>query len=321
MKAAVRHSFGSPDVIEIEEVDRPTLEDEDVLVRVKASSVNKADWYDLKGKPWVGRFAMGLTGPKMPRFGTDYAGTVEAVGDAVTDFEPGDEVYGGRTGAYAEYVVVKNAIAPKPANLSFAEAAAIPIAGLTALQGLRDMGVLQPGQHVLINGASGGVGTFAVQIAKALGAEVTAVCSPGNVDQSRALGADHVVDYTREDFTDGERRYHLVLDVAGSQPWSKLKRVLEPEGIDVIVGAPSRGSLLGPLGFIAKTKLGGVLGSQKVVFFIAKFNRPDLHVLTEMIESGSVKPAIDRRYELDQIGDAFRYFGEGHARAKVVVTM
>jgi NADPH:quinone reductase-like Zn-dependent oxidoreductase len=323
MKAAVRDRYGSPDVVEVREIEKPAPADEEVLVRVRAGSLNLGDWYAVTGRPWVGRTQMGLFKPKDNRLGVDYAGTVEAVGKDVTEFRPGDDVFGGRNGAYAEYVCAREdrAIVPKPANVTFEQAAAVPIAALTALQGLRDKGQVQPGQKVLINGASGGVGTFAIQIAKALGAEVTAVCSTGNVDTARALGADHLVDYTREDFTRSDRRYDLMLDVAGSRSWSACRRILTPQATLVIVGGPKANRLLGPLGPMVGKLLAGLLSSRKVVFFIAKFNRPDMEILRELLESGKLTPVIDRRYELSEIADAFRYMGEGHCRSKVVVTV
>jgi NADPH:quinone reductase-like Zn-dependent oxidoreductase len=220
MRAVVRDTFGPPDVLELREIDKPDLADDGVLVRVRATSVNPADWYGLVGAPYVVRVQMGLRKPRARVLGVDFAGTVEAVGKDVAELRPGDEVFGGRSGAFAEYVCARNAVMPKPANLTFEEAAAVPLAALTALQGLRDKGRIQPGHKVLINGASGGVGTFAVQIAKAFGAEVTGVCSTRNVDRARSLGADHVVDYTKEDFTRSDRRYDLMLDVAGSRSWS-----------------------------------------------------------------------------------------------------
>jgi NADPH:quinone reductase-like Zn-dependent oxidoreductase len=323
MKAAVRERYGSPDVIEVREVEKPVPEDDEILVRVRAASVNPADWYGVTGRPVVGRVQMGLRKPKERALGVDYAGTVEAVGRNVTLFRPGDEVFGGRTGALAEYVRAREdrGVVKKPANVTFEEAAAVPVAAITALQGLRDKGRLQPGQKVLINGASGGVGTFAVQIAKALGAEVTGVCSTRNVELVRSLGADHVVDYTQEDFTRSDQRYELMLDVAGSRSWSEGRRVLRPEATVVIVGAPKGGRLLGPIRRIAKLRLAAVRGSQKVVFFMARFNKPDMEVLRELLETGKVKPVIDRRYELSEIADAFHYLGEGHCRAKVVITV
>ena len=322
MKAAVRDRYGSPEV-ELREVDKPVPTEDEVLVRVRAASLNMADWYGVMGRPYVGRTQMGLRKPKTNRLGVDYAGVVEAVGENVTEFRPGDEVFGGRDGAYAEYICAREdrAIVPKPANVTFEEAAAVPVAALTALQGLRDKGQLQPGQKVLVNGASGGVGTFAIQIAKALGAEVTAVCSTPNVDIARSLGADQVIDYKHEDFTRREERYDLLLDIAGSRSWSECKRVLTRQATFVIVGGPKSNRLLGPLGHLVKVRLAAVWSSRKVVFFIAKFNKPDMLVLQELLESGKVTSVIDRRYELSEIADAFRYLGEGHAHGKVVITV
>jgi NADPH:quinone reductase-like Zn-dependent oxidoreductase len=321
MRAIVRNTFGSPDVLELVEIEQPGVTDDTVLVRVRASSVNPADWYGMAGRPWVGRVQGGLRKPKSNRLGVDFAGTVEAVGRDVTHVQAGDEVYGGRSGALAEYVAVRDAVALKPANVSFEEAAAVPVAAITALQGLRDKGQLRTGQHVLINGASGGVGTFAVQIAKALGAEVTGVCSPANVELARSLGADHVVDYTREDFTLGERRYDLMLDIAGNRSWSECKRVLAPTARLVVVGAPKGTRLLGPLSHVIALRLGAVGSRRKVTFFVAKLNRPDLELLREWMEAGKVTPVVDKRYELADTADAFRYLGEGHARGKIVVTI
>src|SRR5437899_6365404 len=247
MKALVRHRYGGPGVVRVEEIDQPVLTDDRVLVHVRASSLNKADWHQLRGWPRFLRPVTrdGVRRPKSPLFGTDFAGVVEAVGKDVTDLAPGDEVFGGRNGAFAEYVSATNLVR-KPANVSFEEAATMGIAGLTALQGLRDHGVLQPGERVLINGASGGVGTLAVQIAKALGARVTAVCSTRNVEQTRSLGADRVVDYTREDFTRSGERYDLIFDNAGTRSWRACKRVLAPGGAVVLVGGPI-GTVLGPM--------------------------------------------------------------------------
>jgi NADPH:quinone reductase-like Zn-dependent oxidoreductase len=323
MRAVVRTSFGSPDVLEIQEIEKPTPADDELLVRVRATSVNPADWYGVTGTPWVGRVQMGLFKPKEPRVGTDFAGTVEAVGKDVTQFRPGDEVFGGRDGAFAEYVCVREerAVVPKPANVTFEEAAAVPVAALTALQGLRDKGQLLPGQKVLINGASGGVGTFAVQIAKELGADVTGVCSTSNVDIARSLGADHVIDYTHEDFTRSDRRYDLIFDVAGSRSWSECRRVLEPQATLVIVGAAKGSRLMGPLSHMVKVRLAAVRSSRKVVFFIAKFNKADMLVLRELLEDGKVTPVIDKRHELSEIADALRYLGEGHAKGKIVITV
>ena len=321
MKAAVRDRYGPPEVVELREIDRPVAADNETLVRVRAASVNPADWYSVTGRPYIARGMGGILKSKSDRLGIDFAGTVEAVGSDVTHVRPGDEVFGGRSGALAEYVCVRDAVVPKPANLTFDEAAAVPVAAITALQGLRDKGGLQPGQKVLINGASGGVGTFAVQIAKALGAEVTGVCSTRNVDLVRSLGADHVIDYSHEDCTRSDQRYDLMLDIAGSRSWSECKRVLTPRATLVIVGAPKGNALIGPLGRIVKLRLRSLRSSRKVVFFIAKLNRPDLEILCELIEAGKVRSVIDRRYELSETADAFRYLGEGHAQGKIVVTM
>ena len=320
MKAIVCSSYGRPDVLELAEVEKPALADDLVLVKVRAASVNPADWYGVAG-PLIVRPSTGLFKPRSDRTGIDFAGTVEAVGKNVTHVSPGDDVFGARSGALAEYVTVRDAVVAKPANLTFEEAAAVPVAAITALQGLRDKGRLEAGQQVLINGASGGVGTFAIQIAKALGAEVTAVCSTGNVEQARSLGADHVVDYTREDFTDSDRRYDLLLDVAGGKSWSQLRRVLTQDATVVIVGAQKR-RLVGPIGHIVRLRVASLLrGSQKAVFFIAKTNRADMEILRELLETGKVKPVVDRTYELAETADAFRYLGEGHARGKVIVTV
>ena len=322
MKAVVRERYGDPDVLELRELEQPEPAADEVLVRVRAASVNRAEWYALTGRPYIARPTTGLRAPKSPRLGVDFAGVVEAVGKDVTSFARGDEVFGGKDGAFAEYVCVREerAIVPKPANVSFEQAAAVGVAGLTALQGLRDKGGIQPGQKVLVNGASGGVGTFAVQIAKAFGAEVTGVCSPGNVELVRSLGADHVVDYAAVDFTRSDRRYDVIFDVAGSRSWSELKRVLEPNANVVLVGGPMTSRWFGPLGHVAKMSLASLRGSRKTGFFIAKFNKPDLEVLRELLEDGKLIPALDRQYELSETADAFRYMGEGHARAKVVVT-
>jgi len=238
-------------------------------------------------------------------------------------FRPGDEVFGGRNGAFAEYVCVREdrAVVLKPAKLTFEQAAAVPVAALTALQSLRDKGQLQPGHKVLINGASGGVGPFAVQIAKALGAKVTGVCSTRNVDVVRSIGADHVIDYTREDFTLSDQRYDLMLDIAGSRSWSECRRILNRQATLVIVGAPKGNRLIGPLSHVVKVRLAGLRSSQKVVFFIAKFNKPDMAVLRELLEAGKVTPVIDRRYELSEIADALRYMREGHAQGKIAIAV
>jgi NADPH:quinone reductase-like Zn-dependent oxidoreductase len=319
MKALVRSRYGGPGVVRVEEVDQPVLTDEGVLVRVRASSLNKADWHELRGWPRALRPVTrdGVLRPKSALFGTDFAGVVEAVGKDVTDLAPGDEVFGGRSGAFAEYVSATNVVR-KPPNVTFEEAATMGIAGLTALQGLRDHAGLQPGERVLINGASGGVGTLAVQIAKALGAHVTAVCSTRNVEQARALGADRVLDYTREDFTRGHERYDLIADVAGGHSWFAMRRVLEPHGRLLVVGAHGSRS---QLRHIAAIKLASLGSKQTVKFFIAKFNKPDLQALADLLSSGELRPAIDRTYELAEAPEALRTFGEGHVRGKLVLTI
>jgi NADPH:quinone reductase-like Zn-dependent oxidoreductase len=321
MKAIVHHRYGIPDGLELRDVDKPALTDDGVLVRVRASSVNPADWYAVAGRPYVVRPTMGLR-PKQAVPGIDFAGTVEAVGSAVTGLRPGDAVFGGTSsGAFAEYVCVRDAVAPKPANLTFEEAAAVPTAALTALQGLRDHGRIRPGHKVLVNGASGGVGTFAVQLAKAFGADVTGVCSTRNVDLVRSLGADRVIDYTREDFTRNGQRYDLLLDVAGNRPWRACKRVLKPRATLVVIGGPKANRWFGPLGHVAGVQLASLGASQKATFFIAKANREDFAVLGELLEAGKVTPVIDRRYPLSELPEALRYLGEGHAPGKVVISV
>jgi NADPH:quinone reductase-like Zn-dependent oxidoreductase len=322
MKAIVQDRFGPPDVLELREIDQPKVGDDQVLVRVQAASVNPADWYAMTGAPWVARAQLGLRKPRRDRPGLDLAGVVAAVGEGVGRFTPGDEVFGAGTGTLAEYAAVpEDGLVAKPARLSFEQAAAVPVAALTALQGLRDRGRVQPGQRVLINGASGGVGTFAVQIAKALGAEVTGVCSTRNVAMVASLGADQVIDYTREDFTRNGQRYDLLLDIAGNRSWSECKRVLTPNATLVVVGGPKANRWIGPLGGLAKLRLAALRSSQKVTFFLASITKADLLVLQELLEAGTVTPVIDRRYGLGEVADAFRYLGEGHAQGKVVVSV
>lgn len=320
MKAVVAERFGL-DGLSIGEVEMPELTDDGVLVRVRASSVNRAEWYAVRGVPYFGRPMAGLLRPRTRVPGVDFAGTVEAVGSDIEHVRPGDEVFGGRTGAYAEYVCVRNAVVLKPTGLSFEEAAAVPTAAITALQGLRDKAAVQPGHRVLVNGASGGVGTFAVQIAKALGAEVTAVCSTHNVDQSRNLGADRVIDYTQEDFTHDDVRYDVIFDVAGSRPWRDISPVLTTDGTLVQVGAPSGGRVFGPLGRLAATQVAALASRRRATFFLAKFNRQDMETLRQLIEAGQIRPVVERTYPLDETADALQYIGEGHARGKIVLTM
>jgi len=323
MLAAVRTRWGAPgEVVELRQVPKPEPTDDQVLVRVRATSINRSDYYSVAApmillRPMLGGFRR----PKSPLIGGDFAGVVEAVGKDVAGFEPGDEVFGSRTGAFAEYVAARM-LALKPANVTFEEAAAVPVSALTALQALRDHGRLRPGQSVLVNGASGAVGTFAVPIAKALGAgTVTAVCRTRNVEQARELGADRVIDYTQDDFTEGSERYDVIVDIAGSKSWRRIRRVLAPDGTLVMVGAQASGPLIGPLGHVLRTWIASRFSSRKAVFFVAKVNLPDLEVLRELLESGKVRPAIERVYPFAQIAEALTEMGEGHARAKLVVTL
>jgi NADPH:quinone reductase-like Zn-dependent oxidoreductase len=320
MKATVFRAYGPPEVLTIEKVEKPTPKDDETLVRVYSSSVNPAEWYGMTGL-FLARIGNGLLKPKETRIGTDFAGVVESVGKNVTRFKPGDEVFGGRSGAFAEYICVRDNIVPKPANITFEQAGGVAIAAITALQGLRDHGKLKAGQKVLINGASGGVGTFTVQVARALRAEVTAVCSTQNVDLMHSLGADHVIDYTKEDFTRNGQRYDLLLDIAGSRSWREYRRVLQPQATVVIIGGPKGNRVIGPLGHIIKMRLAAWRASQKVIFFVAKFNREDLMVLQDMLETGQIKPVVERVYPMHQICDAMRHLGTGHAKGKIVVTM
>ncbi len=323
MKAIVRERYGSPDVLELRDIDRPVVDDDSVLVHVRAASINAYDWHMLRGSPYLVRMMAGLRKPKSSAMGVDMAGQVEAVGKNVTKFRPGDEVFGARHGALAEYVsgTDKSFFVPKPAGITFEQAAAVNMAGTTALQGLRDKGQIKPGQRVVIVGASGGVGTFAVQIAKAFGAHVTAVCSTRNVDQARSLGADEVIDYTKEDFTKSGRRYDLILDVASSGSLSSRRRVLEPNGILVGVGSADGGAGMASIvAGLIETAVVSRFGNQKMPFFLAKNSTEDLLVLKELIEAGKVKPVIDRTYPLSETAEAIRYLEEGHARGKVVIT-
>jgi NADPH:quinone reductase-like Zn-dependent oxidoreductase len=320
MKAIVYHTYGSPDVLKLEEIEKPTPKDDEVLVKVHAASVNAADWHIMRGKPFLMRLmGFGLLKPKNKILGSDIAGRVEAVGRNVQQFQPGDEVFGNIRGGFAEYVCThEDALVVKPANISFEEAAAVPIAGITALQGLRDKGHIQPGQKVLIQGASGGVGTFAVQLAKAFGAEVTAVCSTRNGDMVRSIGADHVIDYTQEDFTKSGQRYDLILAANGYHSLSDYKRALGPKGIYVMTGGSSMAALfqamlLGP--WISMT------GSKKMGNLMAKLNQKDLGCMKDLLEAGKVVPVIEKRYPLSEVADAIQYLEEGHAKGKVVITV
>lgn len=326
MKAMVYHDYGSPDVLRLEEIDKPVPNDNQLLVRVRAASVNPLDWHYMEGTPYVGRMLeFGLTKPRVTRLGVDYAGTVEAVGKNVTQFKPGDEVFGGKTGAFAEYVCVfaDRAVALKPAKLTFEQAASAPIAALTALQALRDKGKVQPGQKVLINGASGGVGTFAVQIAKSFGADVTGVCSTRNVDMVRSIGADQVIDYTKEDFTTSGQRYDVILDNVGNHSLSECRRVLNPRGKYVLIGGGglNEGRWTGPLAHVIKALALSPFVSQAMGMMLAEFNQKDLTILGDLMQAGKVTPVIDRRYKLSELPEAIRYLEEGHARGKVVITV
>jgi NADPH:quinone reductase-like Zn-dependent oxidoreductase len=322
MKAVTYCDYGSPDVLKVEDVEKPAPADDQLLVRVRAASVNPLDWHYVRGTPYFARAEMGLRKPKITRLGVDFAGTVEAVGKSVTKFKPGDEVFGGRTGAFGQYVTVRQdrAVALKPANVSFEQAAAVPIAALTALQGLRDQGKLQAGQKVLVNGASGGVGTFAVQIAKSFGADVTGVCSTRNVGLVKSIGADHVVDYTRDDFTKRAERYDVILDNVGNHSVLDCRRALQPKGRYVIVGGPS-GRWLDPMPRAVAALVLSRFVSQDLRMFLAELNQQDLGVLRDLMQSGKVTPVVDRRYKLADVAEAIRYVEAGHARGKVVITV
>lgn len=322
MRAVVDCDYGPPEVLRIENVGKPVAGDDEVLVRVRAAAVNPLDWHFMRGTPYVARMEMGLRRPKVTRLGVDFAGTVESVGRNVTRFKAGDDVFGGKTGAFAEYVVVRadRNVVLKPANVTFEQAAAVPVAAVTALQAVRDQGAVRPRQKVLINGASGGVGTFAVQIAKWLGADVTGVCSTRNVDMVRSIGADHVVDYTKENFTAGAERYDVIVDNVGNHSLSALRHVLTPHGRYVIVGGPA-GRWIDPLPRVASAFVLSRFVSQDMRFFVAKLNGNDLTVLRDLMQSGKVTSVIDRRYRFDEIREAIRYLETGRARGKVVVTM
>jgi len=325
MKAIVYQNFGSPDILRFEEIDKPTPADNEVLIKVRAASVNPLDWKLMKGGPFILRLLLGLGKSKIKRPGVDVAGQVEAVGRNVTQFKPGDEVFGTCRGAFAEYATsqsvsgMKSVLVRKPANVTFDQAASAPVAALTALQGLRDKGRIQQGQKVLINGAAGGVGTFAVQMAKSFAANVTGVCSTTNVDMVRSIGADCVIDYTKEDFTRSGQRYDLVLDCVGNHSLSACRRVLNPKGILVMVGAPYDSPVIRLLARLLGALVLSRFVSQKMVFFIAKVNQEDLTILGEFMATGRVTPVIDKRYRLSELPEAFRYAAEGHSRGKLIV--
>jgi NADPH:quinone reductase-like Zn-dependent oxidoreductase len=324
MKAIVQERYGPPDVLELREVDAPAAGDNEVLVRVQAAAVNALDWHYMRGDPFVARPSMGLRRPKVRIRGRDFAGRVEAVGEGVDRFRPGDEVFGEADGAFAEYVSAPDeAVDTKPANLTLEQGAAVPLAGNTALMGLRDVAQVRPGQRVLINGASGGVGTFAVQIAKALGAEVTGVCSARNADLVRSIGADHVVDYASHDFSRSGQRYDVVFDLVGNRSLADCRRALTPEGTLVLSGGgvSEGGSLVGPMALFVKGMLLSRFVRHRLLQFTAKPSRANLAALRELIESGAVAPVVDRTYQLSEVPEAIRYLEGEHARAKVVITV
>jgi len=320
MKAIVYEKYGSPDVIQLKDVEKPAPKDNEVLIKIHAASVNAYDWHFLTADIFLIRLmGGGLLKPKYTRLGADVAGRVEAVGGNVKQFQPGDEVFGDiGHGGFAEYgCAPESRLALKPANLSFEEAAAVPMAALTALQGLRDEGQIHPGQKVLINGASGGVGTFAVQIAKSFGAEVTAVCSPRNLDQARSIGADHIIDYTKENFTQNGQQYDLILAANGYHSLSAYKRALTPKGIYVMAGGSTAQIFQAMLLASWMSETGG----KKMGGVSAKIDQKDLGLIKELLEAGKVVPVIDRRYPLSETAEALRYLGEGHARGKIVITL
>jgi len=317
VKAIVYTTYGSPDVLQLKDVEKPTPKDNQVLVKVHAASANPADWHLMRAEPFLARLANGLLKPKNTRLGADVAGRVEAVGRNVTRFQAGDDVFGelplNELGSFAEYVCVsEELLALKPAKLTFEQAAAVPLAAFTALQGLRNKGQIQPGQTVLINGASGGVGTFAVQIAKSFGTEVTGVCSTRNLDMVRSIGADHVIDYTQADFTKSGQRYDLIFDAVGNRSVSDLKRALNPNGICAVAGFTSLSRLFQIM----------LLGGKRVgMMETAEANQKDLVFIKELLEAGKVVPVIDRRYPLRETAEAIRYLEAGHARGKVIITV
>jgi NADPH:quinone reductase-like Zn-dependent oxidoreductase len=327
MKAIRFYRYGPPEVLELTDVDVPAVGDGEVLVRVRAASVNPLDWHFMRGSPYLVRAMAGLSRPRASatRLGADMAGSVQAVGKDVTGFQPGDEVFGGLEdrGTLAEYLTIRHdgVVLTKPAGLSFEQAAAVPVAGFTALQALRDKGRIQAGQQVLVNGAAGGVGTFAVQLAKAFGATVTGVCSTRNAGLVASLGADRVIDYTREDFTRTGRRYDLLVDIAGNRTLAQTRRVLAPAGVLVAVGGPNKGRWVGPLARAAQMALLSPVVSQRMVSFLAHQNKDDLAVLRDLLQDRKVTPVIDRIYPLSQAAEAIGYLEQGHASGKVVLTI
>jgi NADPH:quinone reductase-like Zn-dependent oxidoreductase len=326
VKAIVRDTYGSADVLELTDIDKPEPGDDEVLLRVHAASVNPADWHILRGLPYIARMQFGLGKPKDRVLGCDVAGHIEAVGNNVTMLQPGEEVFGSPfmhgLGAFAEWVCIsEDLLAPKPANLSFEQVAAVPLAALTALQALRGQGRIEPGYKVLIIGASGGVGTFAVQIAKSFDAEVSGVCSTRNLEMVRALGAEHVIDYTQEDFTHSGQKYDLIFQLAGTLSPSECRSALTSNGTLLISSGESEGSWIGPLDRVIKALVLSPFVSQKMASFTVKPNREDLQLLKQFIEDGTITPVIDRSYPLAQVPEAIRYLEEGHARGKVVISV
>lgn len=323
MKAVVYRCYGPPTVVRVDYIPRPSLADDAVLVRVRATALNPLDWHIIRGDPYIMRGMLGIGAPKDIRLGTDFAGTVEAVGKQVTQFKPGDAVFGGADGAFAEYVSVRasGGVALKPASLTFEQAAAIPVAGLTALQALRDHGELKPGQRVLVNGASGGVGIFAIQIAKALGAEVTGVASSKSAALVSSLGATRVIDYGREDYADGSQRYDVILDLIGNRSLTENRRALKPHGIYIGIGGgtPREGGFLGPVIGALKQSMVAPFISQKLGLFEAKLTQADLVRLGDLVQAGKVTPVIDKRFTFEQAAQAIDYLEQGHAHGKVVL--
>jgi NADPH:quinone reductase-like Zn-dependent oxidoreductase len=323
MKAIVYRQYGSPDVLKLEDVARPTPADNELLIKVRAASINPLDWHFMRGTPYVARLRIGLGRPKRGRLGVDFSGTVEAIGKDVSLFKVGDAIFGTVNGALAEYVVSTEAgLALKPTNMSFQQAAAVPIAGITALQGLRDKGLIRPGQKLLINGASGGVGTFAVQIARSFGADVTAACGTRNVEMVRSIGADHVIDYTKEDYTQGTQRYEVIFDTVGNHSLSDDRRVLTRRGILVIVGAQSDDPWIGSLASFLKASVVAPFVSQKLAKLWADTNNTDdLNTLRDLMQAGKLTPVIDRQFSLSETPAAIRYLETGHARGKVIISL
>jgi NADPH:quinone reductase-like Zn-dependent oxidoreductase len=325
MKAIRYYRYGPPEVLELADVDMPDVGDDEVLVRVRAASVNPLDWHFMRGAPYLVRILAGLSRPKASatRLGADMSGSVETVGRNVTEFQPGDEVFGGLEdrGTLAEYISVRQdgVVLKKPTGLTFEQAASVPVAAVSALQALRDKGQIKPGHKVLVNGAGGGVGTFAVQIAKASGGEVTGVCSTHNLEMVASIGADHVIDYTREDFTKARQRYNLLIDIAGNRTLAETRRVLVPNGVLVGVGGPSKGRWIGPLARSVRMALLSPAVSQRMTFFLAHQNKDDLAVLRELFQAGKITPVIDRTYPLSDAADAIRYLENGHASGKIVI--